>query len=194
VPEFDPSSIPDPRAVGRKLLRASVPYRMYRTAVHGTMAKSAYIRKKTGLDVPEWKVMLIVGTFAPLSTKDIAAQSSLDKPTISRTTERLVSRKLLTSAADSRDRRKVALKLTKAGHEKYIRLLQALSSWDAVLLKCLSAKQVAALDRIVRLIEARIDQVNAELDPKTVTTRRISTTLQTKALRGGLRSVDASRS
>jgi DNA-binding MarR family transcriptional regulator len=164
VPDFDPSLISDPRAIGLKLLRHSVPYHMYRTAVHGTLAKSAHIHKKTGLDVSEWKVMLIVGTFAPLSTKDIAAQSSLDKPTISRTTERLVARKLLTSATDPGDRRKVVLKLTKSGHDKYVRLLHALSSWDAVLLKCLSAKQVATLAEIVRLIDSRIDQVNAELE------------------------------
>jgi DNA-binding MarR family transcriptional regulator len=172
VPDFDPSTIADPRAMGLKLLRRSVPYHMYRTAVHGTLAKSAYIDKKTGLDVSEWKVMLIVGTFAPMSTKDIAAQSSLDKPTISRTTERLVARKLLTSAADPGDRRKVSLKLTKAGHEKYVRLLHALSSWDTVLLKCLSAKQVAMLDEIVQRIEARIDQVNAELESGVPATRR----------------------
>lgn len=164
MPDFDPSSIADPRAMGRKLLARSVPYHMYRTAVHGTLAKSAHIHKQTGLDVSEWKVMLIVGTFAPMSTKDIAAQSSLDKPTISRTTERLVGRKLLTSAADPGDRRKVALKLTKSGHDKYVRLLHALSSWDTVLLKCLTAKQVAMLDEIVQRIEARIDQVNAELE------------------------------
>jgi len=172
VPGFDLPSIADPRAAGVKLLRHSVPYHMYRTAVHGTLAKSAYIHKKTGLDVSEWKVMLIVGTFAPMSTKDIAAQSSLDKPTISRTTERLVARKLLTSAADPGDRRKVSLKLTKAGHEKYVRLLQALSSWDDVLLKCLSAKQVAALDEMVKLLEARIDQVNAELEGGAPSKRR----------------------
>ena len=104
---------------------------------------------------------------AKVSTKDIAAQSSLDKPTISRTTERLVARKLITSATDPGDRRKVSLKLTKTGQDKYVRLLHALSSWDSVLLECLSAKQVAALDEIVRLIEARIDKVDEALEART---------------------------
>lgn len=166
MPGIDPSSIADPRAEGLKLLRHSVPYHMYRTAVHGTLAKSAYIHKQTGLDVSEWKVMLILGTFAPLSTKDIAAQSSLDKPTISRTTERLVARRLITSATDPGDRRKVSLKLTKTGQDKFVRLLHALSSWDTVLLECLSAKQIAALDEIVRLIEARIDKVDEALETR----------------------------
>ena len=172
--EFDLPPIDDPRAMGLALLQESVLYQMYRTAMRGTLAKSEYIEKEVGLRMAEWKVMLIIGAFGPVSTKEIAERSSLDKPSISRTSEKLVARKLATSAENPGDRRKVALTLTKAGRAKYVKLLHALSSWDKSLLECLGADQIETLKTIVDLLFGHIDSVSGALDRAEHARRRVA--------------------
>jgi hypothetical protein len=101
------SEAPNDRLLGLEVLEHAVPYKLYRLAIRGTQAKSAYIKRRVGLAIDEWKVLLLIGSFSPLSTKEVAARSTLDKVRVSRTTMRLVKKGLVTAARDQGDRRKV---------------------------------------------------------------------------------------
>jgi DNA-binding MarR family transcriptional regulator len=149
----------DSRRLGLEVLEHAVPYRLYKLAIRGSRAKSAYIRREVGLSIDEWKVLLLIGTFSPLSTKEVAERSTLDKVRISRTTDRLVRRRLVTAQRDRADRRKVELKLTRLGKTKYRGVVTCLTAWDTAFVQALNPKSLANLMRLLDALDRRIDDL-----------------------------------
>src|SRR5215472_11129990 len=133
------------RLLGLEVLEHAVPYKLYKLALRGSRAKSAYIKKQVGLSIDEWKILLLIGTFSPLSTKDVAERSTLDKVRVSRTTDRLVRLDLVTAHRDPGDRRKVELKLTRLGKTKYRGVVDSLTTWDSAFVQALEPKSLALL-------------------------------------------------
>lgn len=153
----DSVSADDSRTRGLDALEHAVPYKLYKLAIRGSNAKSDYIRRKLGLTIDEWKVLLLIGTFQPLSTKEVAERSTLDKVRISRTTDRLVRKGLVTAHRDARDRRKVELKLTRPGKTKYRGVVTCLTDWDNAFVKALDRKALDQLVELLQTLDNRID-------------------------------------
>ncbi|MBM3536948.1 MAG: MarR family transcriptional regulator [Alphaproteobacteria bacterium] len=145
------------RTRGLEALEHSIPYKLYKLALRGSAAKSAHIKKTVGLAIDEWKVLLLIGTFAPLSTKEVAERSTLDKVRISRTTDRLVKAGLITAARDGSDGRKIELRLTRRGRTKYQGVVASLTAWDGAFVEALSARERQQLDDMLQALDARID-------------------------------------
>jgi len=172
---------PKPNIEAQKIaaqhLADGIPYKMYRIAIKGTLAKSSSIKRHVGLGIAEWKVLLIIGTYAPLSTNAVAARSSLDKPTISRTTDRLVARGLVDRTRDRNDQRKLVLRLTQKGAKKYEELVSVLTKWDASLLSRLGEGQLRQFNRILDLLDDGIDEVDEEFNTDHSTRSKLQKTV-----------------
>jgi DNA-binding MarR family transcriptional regulator len=153
----DSDSADDSRTRGLDALEHAVPYKLYKLAMRGSAAKSDYIKRKVGLTIDEWKVLLLIGTFQPLSTKEVAQRSTLDKVRISRTTDRLVRKGLVTAHRDPGDRRKVELKLTRAGKAKYRGVVTCLTEWDNAFVKALDRKALGQLVDLLQTLDGQID-------------------------------------
>jgi DNA-binding MarR family transcriptional regulator len=153
------SSVDDSRTRGLEVLEHAVPYQLYKLAIRGTKAKSDYIKRQVALTIDEWKVLLLIGSFQPLSTKEVAERSTLDKVRISRTTDRLVRRGLVTDRRDRSDRRKVALKLTRAGKAKYRGVVTCLTEWDNAFVKALDRRALDLLVKLLQVLDRQIDVV-----------------------------------
>ncbi|HTY66459.1 MAG TPA: MarR family transcriptional regulator [Alphaproteobacteria bacterium] len=147
------------RLLGLEVLEHAVPYKLYKLALRGSRAKSAYIKKRVGLSIDEWKVLLLIGTFSPLSTKEVAERSTLDKVRVSRTTDRLVRQGLVTGHRDPEDRRKVELKLTRAGKAKYRGVVDSLATWDSAFVQVLDSKSLTSLIKLLQTLDQRIDEL-----------------------------------
>jgi DNA-binding MarR family transcriptional regulator len=158
---LDSSPSADDRTLGLDVLEHAVPYKLYKLALRGSNAKSAYIKREVGLAIDEWKVLLLIGTFSPLSTKEVAERSTLDKVRISRTTDRLVKMGLVTAHRDPSDRRKVELKLTRAGKTKYRGVLTSLTAWDNAFVAGLDRKSRDLLVELLQILDRRIDALAA---------------------------------
>jgi len=147
------------RLLGLEVLEHALPYKLYKLALRGSRAKSAYIKREVGLSIDEWKVLLLIGTFSPLSTKEVAARSTLDKVRVSRTTDRLVRQRLVTAQRDPSDRRKVELKLTRLGKTKYRGVVASLTAWDTAFVQALDPRSVALLIKLLQTLDQRIDEL-----------------------------------
>jgi DNA-binding MarR family transcriptional regulator len=145
------------RTLGLEALEHAIPYKLYKLALRGSNAKSDYIKRSVGLSMDEWKVLLLIGTFSPLSTKEVAQRSTLDKVRISRTTDRLVRAGLVTAERDAGDRRKVELKLTRPGKAKYRGVVTCLTAWDTAFVAALDAKSRQLLLKLLQTLDGRID-------------------------------------
>ena len=154
--DVDPSA-DGSRTLGLEVLEHAVPYKLYKLALRGSTAKSGYIKRVVGLSTDEWKVLLLIGTFSPLSTKDVAGRSTLDKVRISRTTDRLVRAGLVTAQRDCSDRRKIELKLTRLGKAKYRGVVTCLTAWDSAFVAALDARSQHLLIRMLQTLDRRID-------------------------------------
>ncbi|TLF76802.1 MarR family winged helix-turn-helix transcriptional regulator [Nocardia cyriacigeorgica] len=76
----------------------------------------------TGLGIDDWLVIATLATAPELTMTELRARTHISAPTLSRVTDRLVSRALVFREVDAADRRRVRLHLSKRGTELYRKL------------------------------------------------------------------------
>lgn len=126
-----------------------LPYRL--SVLTNTMSR-AFARRygeRFGLSIPEWRVMAVLGRFAPLSANEVAERTAMDKVRVSRAVARLMKTGLIDRATDSDDRRRSALKLSRAGKRVHDGIIPMARQIEAALLARLSPAERATLDQLV---------------------------------------------
>jgi DNA-binding MarR family transcriptional regulator len=126
-----------------------LPYRL--SVLTNTMSR-AFARtygKRFGLSIPEWRVMAVLGRFAPLSANEVAERTAMDKVRVSRAVARLMKVGLIDRAIDSGDRRRSALKLSRAGRRVHEGIVPMARRFEAVFMAALSDEDRATLDRLM---------------------------------------------
>lgn len=126
-----------------------LPYRL--SVLTNTMSR-AFARRygeRFGLSIPEWRVMAVLGRFAPLSANAVAERTAMDKVRVSRAVARLMKTGLVDRATDSDDRRRSALKLSRAGKRVHDGIIPMARQIEAALLARLSPAERATLDQLV---------------------------------------------
>ncbi len=105
------------RTRNRESLRLGrfLPYHLAITAdiVSGELA--ATLHQVTKLSMTEWRIMAVIGSFAPLSTKTVAAYTTVNKVRVSRAVSRLVQLGYVTRAIDPVDNRLLKLDFSAKG-------------------------------------------------------------------------------
>lgn len=112
-----------------------------------------------GLSIPEWRVMAIVGAFAPLSSNEVCERAAMDKAKVSRAVSRLVARGLLARERNEEDQRLVVLSLTDDGRAVHGGIVPLAKEIEAQLVACLSDAERGALRRILRKLNARVLEI-----------------------------------
>jgi len=108
----------------------------------------------TGLGPSDGRCLAVAGAAGPLSVNELARLSQLDKGQASRAAQSLVALGLLRRQAHPHDARSVQLSLTAAGRRTWQRAMRLLAQRDEAAFACLSARDRAALGRLLdRLIE-----------------------------------------
>jgi DNA-binding MarR family transcriptional regulator len=126
-----------------------LPYRL--SVLTNTMSR-AFARtygRKFGLSIPEWRVMAVLGRFAPLSANAVAERTAMDKVRVSRAVARLMKVGLVDRAVASDDRRRSALKLSRAGKRVHEGIVPMARRFEAAFLASLPDADRAAFDRLV---------------------------------------------
>lgn len=107
----------------------------------------------TGLSMSDGRCLTTVGTFAPLSVKELAEKANLNKGQASRAAQALVALGLVLKADHPGDGRGVVLTLTANGHSVFQRAMAMVAQRNADIFGCLSAPEQAALsglfDRLI---------------------------------------------
>lgn len=130
-------------------LEQFLPYRL--SVLTNTMSR-AFARtygKRFGLSIPEWRVMAVLGRFAPLSANQLAERTAMDKVRVSRAVARLMKLGLVDRAVDSGDRRRSALKLSRAGKRMHEGIVPLARRFETAWMASLSDEDRALLDRLM---------------------------------------------
>lgn len=147
-------------------LETFVPYRLsvLTNIVSRTIAR--LYGERFGLSIPEWRVMAVLGRFAPLSASDVCARTAMDKVRVSRAVDRLRRASLVEQAIDSRDRRRSRLRLSRSGHRMHDAIVPMAQAAEALFLDGLSPAERRTLDRLLsRLTERALAIAPSALDP-----------------------------
>jgi DNA-binding MarR family transcriptional regulator len=132
-----------------------VPYRLSVLANTVSDAIAALYRERFGLTIPEWRCMAVLGRFAPLPAREVAARTAMDKVQVSRAIAALVAKGLALQATDRSDRRRARLALSAAGRRMHDEIVPLARAAEAGLLDGLDGAERAALDRLFAKLEAR---------------------------------------
>jgi DNA-binding MarR family transcriptional regulator len=140
--------------VAGRTIKDLISYRVHRLA--NALSRGAAIGYRQGFDVSlmEWRILALLGDFAPLTLKDLAKESGLDKGQASRAVADLVRRGLVLRRTGRADAREVALRLSATGRRSFAGLIAAAHRRDAIFRACLSETEWQALDSALRKLEA----------------------------------------
>ncbi len=109
--------------------------------------------ERTGLSMSDGRCLTTVGTFEPLSVKELAAKANLNKGQASRAAQALVDQGLVLKADHPGDGRGVVLTLTPAGRKVFKRAMDMVTQRNAQIFGCLSDKERTTLsamfDRLI---------------------------------------------
>lgn len=94
-----------------------LPYRLNVAATLISRRFAALHQERSGLSIPEWRVMAHLANEGAVSVRDIHKRVNLDKSIVSRAASRMESAGLLRKSGHETDRRLIALELTEKGHD-----------------------------------------------------------------------------
>jgi DNA-binding MarR family transcriptional regulator len=151
MPETARRPAPEP---GSKTIKDLLSYRIHRLA--NALSRGAALRYRRDFDVSlmEWRIIALLGGFAPMTLKELSRQSGLDKSLASRAVAGLVGRGLVLREIGRDDAREVALRLSPSGRRMHGGLMGAALERDAAFGACLTAEERAVLDRAIGRLEA----------------------------------------
>lgn len=133
-------------------------YRLHRVARISDRETSAAYLAECGLNLGEARCLAAVGSFEPLSLKDLAQAANQDKGHASRSAQALVDRGLVSKEASPTDARGVVLTLTRAGRPLYRRTMALIARRNDEAFGALTAKErevmAKLLDRVIAGMEA----------------------------------------
>jgi DNA-binding MarR family transcriptional regulator len=108
----------------------------YRLAVAAELVSRLIARHhlaRSGLGMPEWRLLAAVGRFGVLSPTEAGDRTAMDKVKVSRAAASLVARGLLRQAQDPNDGRGRLLRLTRKGSSVYTDVAPTAKAIDAML-------------------------------------------------------------
>ncbi|NKE48453.1 MarR family transcriptional regulator [Roseomonas frigidaquae] len=135
-------------------IRDLLSYRIHRLANALSRGAARRYRLEFGVSLMEWRILALLGGFAPLTLRDLARESGLDKAQASRAVKALVARGLVERATGTQDAREVALRLSAEGARLQDGLMQAARARDAAFRAALPAETLAVLEEAIRLLQA----------------------------------------
>ncbi len=111
-----------------------------------------------GLDIPNWRVLMILGEHAPRGVRDIAEAAVIPLSTMTRIVQRMAAAGLVTLTPSEADARVTMVALTATGESKLAEARQATSPIYQQVITGLSARDfdrlLTLLDRVYRNLES----------------------------------------
>jgi len=109
--------------------------------------------ERTGLSMSDGRGLTTIGTFEPLSVKELAEKANLNKGQASRAAQALVDQGLVLKADHPGDGRGVVLTLTPAGRKVFKRAMNMVHQRNEHIFGCLTEKEQVTLstmfDRLI---------------------------------------------
>jgi DNA-binding MarR family transcriptional regulator len=136
-------------------LEKFLPYRLSVLSNTVSSAIAAAYFMNFGLSIPEWRVMAVLAANPGLSAAEVTARTAMDKVAVSRAVNALIAAGRLHRTTAPKDRRRTHLALTAAGERVYARVVPMALQYERNLVAPLNARDLATLDRLVRVLLGR---------------------------------------
>jgi DNA-binding MarR family transcriptional regulator len=133
-----------------------IPYRLSVLAAKVSQRLARAYEQAVGLQLPEARVMTVLGSFSPVSSNAVVQRTSMDKATVSRAVVRLLHLGLVTRIPDPRDRRLVILSFTPRGRRAYAKLCKTARAWESWFVAELAAGERARLMAALKRLTERL--------------------------------------
>ncbi|HEY5409216.1 MAG TPA: MarR family transcriptional regulator [Caulobacteraceae bacterium] len=125
-------------------------------AISRVLAEAMHSR--FGLKSAHWRIMSLLGSQGPVSTRDLAGYLSTEKSAISRATTELISRGYVLRVLHPLDRRLLMLHFSPKGKRLFEQMSAVALDYEDALLRHVSPEEVAQLDAILgKLHRAALD-------------------------------------
>ena len=131
-----------------------LPYRLSVVTNRVSRAFASRYAAAWGLAIPEWRVLAVVGSFAPLSAAAVCEKTAMDKVKVSRAVAALARRGLLARMPDPDDRRVQLLSLAPEGRRVYRGVVPMARTIESALTAALSPEERTSLLRALEKIDA----------------------------------------
>ena len=123
--------------------------------------------RQAGLSMSDGRCLASIGSFAPLSVKDLAQQAKLTKGQASRAAQALVDQGLVDKQDHPDDGRGVVLTLTEGGRVAWQRTMALIHQRNAQIVGCLGADEQATLSALLdRLIQHSLSHPRSAVDTR----------------------------
>lgn len=130
-------------------LNRSFTYRIHQLSkLSDPVSHQAYLQE-AGLSLSDGRCLSTIGSFEPLSVKDLARLSNLNKSQASRAAQSLVERGLVIKQGSDADGRGVVLMLSAAGRARWKATDQLVVRRNREIFGCLNARELATLNRLL---------------------------------------------
>ena len=120
----------------------------YQLSVTSNAVSSAIARTYEvlfGLRVPEWRLIAVLAEQEGVTQQALVARTEMDKMTVSRAAQALVTRGLVTRVPHGSDKRSHALALSEEGRALYAQIAPKALELEEKLLKELGVREIAQL-------------------------------------------------
>jgi DNA-binding MarR family transcriptional regulator len=102
-----------------------------------------------GLKSAHWRIMALLGSRGPVSTRDLAKYLSTEKSAVSRATTELISRGLVLRVLHPVDRRLLMLHFSPKGKRLFEQMTSVALEFEDALLEHVSPEEIAVLDTVL---------------------------------------------
>lgn len=136
-------------------LERFLPYRLSVLANTVSRALARQYQERFGLNIPQWRVMAVLGRFPDLSANEVAEKTAMDKVMVSRAVAGLLQDGRLERRLSPTDRRRSSLRLSRDGHRVYAQIVPLAQAYERALVEALGPEDMSAMDRAIdRLLSA----------------------------------------
>ena len=130
-------------------LERFLPYRLSILSNTVSQAIAREYQAQFGLSTTEWRVMAVLARFAPLSAREVAGHTAMDKVAVSRALSRLVEAGRVDRERHDGDRRRSVLRLSEEGWRVHDAVAPRAREHERRLLAQLSTEEIDVLARIL---------------------------------------------
>jgi DNA-binding MarR family transcriptional regulator len=136
-------------------LERFLPYRIHHLWARTSSPRIAILRSGDAVRAREWRVILVLAAFGPLTNREIADLASMDTGTTARAIKDLLEMGLVATRPHQADKRRQVVTLTEKGAAAHDEIAPQRLEFSEYLLSGLSSEERTHLFRIIDKLEAR---------------------------------------
>ncbi|MBY6116690.1 MarR family transcriptional regulator [Mameliella alba] len=139
-------------------LETFFPYRLAIAAEAFSRSLAAVYGRHYGLSREEWRLLFLLAEEPEVTSLELSRRSTLDKVQVSRASQRLEDKGLITRAIAPDDRRLRLYACTDKGRALFAEALPQVEARSAEILKAISASDLAALEQGLAALTQALDR------------------------------------